>query len=146
MLDEERPVYTISTAAELLGVHPRTLRLYEDGGLLYPARKNNRRFYSTNDLKWIRCVRYLIHKKGLNQEGLRRLLALIPCGEIMGCSPEARANCIAGQDRSSPCWDWARRSGNGSRQCYACPVYLSASDYVLSPQELQEALAYAPGG
>lgn len=146
MLEDGRPVYTISTAAELLGVHPRTLRLYEDGGLLYPARKNNRRFYSTNDLKWIRCIRYLIHKKGLNQEGLRRLLALIPCWEIMGCSPEAQANCIAAQDRSTPCWDWARRSGNRSRRCHACPVYLSAGDYVLSPEELQEALSYVPGG
>ena len=75
MLDKGRPVYTIGTAAEILGVHPRTLRLYEDGGLLRPARKNNRRFYSTNDLQWIGCIRYLIHEKGLNQEGLRRLLA-----------------------------------------------------------------------
>jgi MerR family transcriptional regulator/heat shock protein HspR len=45
MLNEERPVYTIGTAAELLGVHPRTLRLYEDSGLIRPARKNNRRLY-----------------------------------------------------------------------------------------------------
>ena len=61
MLDNGRPVYTIGTAAEILGVHPRTLRLYEDGGLLRPARKNNRRFYSANDLHWIACIRYLIH-------------------------------------------------------------------------------------
>ncbi|MFL7794094.1 MAG: MerR family transcriptional regulator, partial [Anaerolineae bacterium] len=93
MLDKGRPVYTIGTAAELLGVHPRTLRLYEDGGLLRPARKNNRRFYTTNDLQWIGCIRYLLHDKGLNQEGLRRLLALIPCWEIRGCNREEMENC-----------------------------------------------------
>jgi MerR family transcriptional regulator/heat shock protein HspR len=82
MLDDARPLYTIGTAAEILGVHPRTLRLYEDAGLIRPARKNNRRFYSANDLRWISCLRYMIHEQGLNQEGLRRLLALIPCWYI----------------------------------------------------------------
>ena len=111
MLDKGRPVYTIGTAAELLGVHPRTLRLYEDGGLLHPAAKNNRRFYSTNDLQWIGCIRYLLHEKGLNQEGLRRLLALMPCWEIQGCSPEAKAGCASWSERGTPCWDLARKSG-----------------------------------
>ncbi len=143
MLDEGRPVYTIGTAAELLHIHPRTLRLYEEGGLLRPARKNNRRFYSVNDLKWINSIRYLIHEKGLNQEGLRRLLALIPCWEIRGCSPETKANCVAAQDRSTPCWDWARRLGDESKQCHACPVYLLAGNYVLNESEREVAMAYA---
>ena len=142
MIDKGRPVYTIGTAAELLGVHPRTLRLYEDAGLLRPARKNNRRFYSTRDLQWIGCIRYLLHEKGLNQEGLRRLLALMPCWEMRGCSPEAREACTFGSDRSSPCWDLARRSGTNSRHCWECPVYLSAADFVLEPEELEEALHY----
>ena len=142
MLDKSRPVYTIGTAAELLGVHPRTLRLYEDGGLIRPARKNNRRFYSTKDLEWITCVRYLIHEKGLNQEGLRRLLALIPCWEVKGCTAEARAACAAWTDRSTPCWDLARRAGDEANQCHECEVYLSAMDQVLDPQERQEAVQY----
>jgi MerR family transcriptional regulator/heat shock protein HspR len=142
MLDQVRPVYTIGTAAEILGVHPRTLRLYEDGGLIRPARKNNRRFYSAADLQWITCVRYLIHEKGLNQEGLRRLLALIPCADITGCSPETRANCRAWQDRSTPCWDLARLAGNDANHCYECPVYLSAWDHVLDESEKAEALNY----
>jgi MerR family transcriptional regulator/heat shock protein HspR len=142
MLDKGRPVYTIGTAAELLGVHPRTLRLYEDAGLLRPARKNNRRFYSTNDLQWIGCIRYLLHEKGLNQEGLRRLLALMPCWEIQGCSQEAREACASFRDRSAPCWDLARRSGTNSRSCYECKVYLSAAEFVLAPEERQEALSY----
>jgi MerR family transcriptional regulator/heat shock protein HspR len=144
MLDEGRPVYTIGTAAEILGVHPRTLRLYEDGGLIRPARKNNRRFYSTSDLQWISCIRYLIHEKGLNQEGLRRLLALIPCWEMRGCSDQDQASCIACSDRSAPCWDWARRDSNGANgRCYACEVYLSAANHVLDEAEREEAVQYA---
>lgn len=144
MLDEGRPVYTIGTAAEILGVHPRTLRLYEDGGLIRPARKNNRRFYSTRDLEWISCIRYLIHEKGLNQEGLRRLLALIPCWETKGCSEEAQSACSARSDRGAPCWDWARRASNGSDgRCFECEVYLSAAEYVLDESEREEAGQFA---
>jgi MerR family transcriptional regulator/heat shock protein HspR len=142
MFDQGRPVYTIGTAAELLGVHPRTLRLYEDGGLIRPARKNNRRFYSTSDLQWIRCVRYMIHEKGLNQEGMRRLLARIPCWEIKACPTETKTICTARADRSTPCWDLARRDGDESRRCYECGVYLSAVDHVLDESEKQEALAH----
>lgn len=143
MLDEGRPVYTIGTAAELLGVHPRTLRLYEDGGLIRPARKNNRRFYSANDLKWVACIRYMIHEKGLNQEGLRRLLALIPCWEVKGCVVDGANGCSARVDRSTPCWDLARRTGDESRQCFECQVYLSAGGHVLGESELEEAARYA---
>jgi MerR family transcriptional regulator/heat shock protein HspR len=140
MLDEARPLYTIGTAAELLGVHPRTLRLYEDGGLLRPARKNNRRFYTANDLTWIQCIRYLIHEQGLNQEGLRRILARIPCQDIRHCPPEASAACPAAASRTTPCWDFARKDGEDGRLCYACQVYLSARDYVLEKWEIEAAL------
>jgi len=142
MLDKGRPVYTIGTAAEILGVHPRTLRLYEEGGLIRPARKHNRRFYSSHDLQWITCIRYLLHHKGLNQEGLRRLLALIPCWEIRGCPAEAKAQCPARIDRSMPCWDLARRADSDGNLCYDCAVYRSAIDFMLTPQEREEALNY----
>lgn len=142
MIDRGRPVYTIGTAAELLGVHPRTLRLYEDGGLIRPARKNNRRFYSSNDLQWINCIRYLIHEKGLNQEGMRRLLALIPCWDIQHCTEEKKATCAAFRDRSTPCWDLARRDGNEDQHCHDCRVYLTAAQYVLDEDERAEAARY----
>jgi MerR family transcriptional regulator/heat shock protein HspR len=146
MLDEGRPVYTIGTAAELLGVHPRTLRLYEEGGLIRPARKNNRRFYSPNDLRWLSCVRYMLHEKGLNQEGLRRLLALIPCWEIRDCLPGAQSDCAACTDRSTPCWDLARRAGDQSKMCHQCQVYLSAWNHVLDEAEKTDALSYVMAG
>jgi MerR family transcriptional regulator, heat shock protein HspR len=142
MLDEGRPVYTIGTAAEILHVHPRTLRLYEDGGLIRPARKNNRRFYSASDLKWISCIRYMLHEKGLNQEGLRRLLGLTPCHDIKGCSPERRAECPALADRARPCWDITRNSGDGLRRCCECEVYLSAAKRLLTAAEVEAAFTY----
>jgi MerR family transcriptional regulator/heat shock protein HspR len=141
MLDQGRPVYTIGTAAEILGVHPRTLRLYEDGGLIRPARKKNRRFYSARDLEWIGILRYLIHEKGLNQEGLRRLLARIPCWEINGCSVEGRNGCPAPSDLTTPCWDLARQACDDSKLCFECQVYLSASNHVLDEEERKAALA-----
>jgi len=143
--DDIRPLYTIATAAELLGVHPRTLRLYEAAGLLKPARRNNRRLYSKNDLVWARCIRFLIHEKGLNQEGLRRLLAQAPCWEIRGCSPDLYQQCGAYHDRTCPCWVLS----DGSRvrhdvRCYECPVYRDASKRVCCKKEMLQATGFGP--
>jgi MerR family transcriptional regulator, heat shock protein HspR len=131
-------LYTIGTAAELLDVHPRTLRLYEQAGLLRPARRNNRRFYSNNDLNWIRCVRFLIHKKGLNQEGLRRLLAHMPCWEIRGCAPQDVANCPAKFDHSNPCWKLAESYCAKADKCLECEMYLSSKEHLMLAGELTD--------
>lgn len=139
MRSESTPLYTIGTAAELLQVHPRTLRLYEQFGLLRPFRKNNRRLYSENDIRWVQCIRYLIHTKGLNQEGLRRLLGLIPCWELKGCSDEERTACNAYEDRSASCWEIASSTCAKAGKCYECETYLSARHRLLSPAELQQA-------
>lgn len=138
MLDKTTPLYTIGIAAELLNVHPRTLRLYEESGLIKPARRNSRRLYSDHDLAWVRCVRYLIHEKGLNQEGLRRLLALIPCWEIKQCPSDRYLSCSARNTRNAPCWHLDDVSCNGSRRCHKCQVYLAAPAHVCSAEELAE--------
>jgi MerR family transcriptional regulator/heat shock protein HspR len=138
MRAESTPLYTIGTAAELLQVHPRTLRLYEQFGLLRPARKNNRRFYSENDIQWVQCIRYLIHKKGLNQEGLRRLMGLIPCWELKDCPVEVHAACTAYEYHAAPCWEVASSTCALSGKCYECEVYLNARHRVLNPDELAE--------
>jgi MerR family transcriptional regulator, heat shock protein HspR len=141
---DNRPLYTIATAAELLGVHPRTLRLYESAGLLQPARRNNRRIYSNNDLHWVRCVRYLIHEKGLNQEGIRRLLAILPCWEIRGCPEEVWPSCQARQDITSPCWSIAARTCREDGKCSECEVYLEARNRVCAQSEQEEARRFGP--
>src|SRR5437870_1175251 len=51
-INADRPVFTLSVAADLLGMHPRTLRIYEEEGLVVPARtQTKRRRYSQNDIK-----------------------------------------------------------------------------------------------
>ena len=115
-MDDNLPVYIISSAAELLGIHPRTLHLYEEKGLLVSVRKGNRRFYSASDLQWIQAIRYLVHEQGLNLEGLRRLLALRAELAYQHASPEpgerARlAECQGFIGRTAPCWE-RRASAN----------------------------------
>jgi len=139
MPEDVRPLYTISTAAELLGIHPRTLRLYEQAGLMRPARRNNRRLYTNHDLKWATAIRLLIHEKGLNQEGLRRLLATIPCWDILGCSAEKRETCPAFGNTGRACWELAAEHCNDNGlMCYQCEVYLSALNRICTPEEVAE--------
>jgi MerR family transcriptional regulator, heat shock protein HspR len=71
-----RAVYVISVAAELAGVHPQTLRIYERKGLLDPARTvGGSRRYSERDIAQLRRIQDLT-TAGLNLEGVRRVLEL----------------------------------------------------------------------
>ena len=71
-----RAVYVISVAAELAGVHPQTLRIYERKGLLDPARTNGgSRRYSEHDIDQLRRIQDLT-TAGLNLEGVKRVLEL----------------------------------------------------------------------
>jgi MerR family transcriptional regulator/heat shock protein HspR len=71
-----RGVYVISVAAELAGVHPQTLRIYERKGLVDPARTvGGIRRYSDEDIYRLRHIQQLT-AEGLNLEGVRRVLAL----------------------------------------------------------------------
>jgi MerR family transcriptional regulator/heat shock protein HspR len=75
--DASRPVYVISVAAELVSVHPRTLRIYEGEGLVCPARtKTNIRLYSENDVRRILWIRHLTQNLGVNLAGIRVLFEL----------------------------------------------------------------------
>lgn len=82
-------------AAKLLDVHPRTLRIYEDEGIIKPSRHGGKRMFSQNDLVWIQCLRKLIHEENISIPGIKRLLDLMPCWKLKDCSPEIRANCAA---------------------------------------------------
>ena len=75
--DASRPVYIISVAAELVSVHPRTLRIYEGEGLVCPARTpSNIRLYSENDIRRILWIRHLTQNLGVNLAGVRILFEL----------------------------------------------------------------------
>lgn len=75
--DPTRPVYVISVAAELVRVHPRTLRIYEVEGLLCPARTpTNIRLYSDADIRRVLWIRHLTQNLGVNLAGVRVLFEL----------------------------------------------------------------------
>jgi DNA-binding transcriptional MerR regulator len=75
--DPSRPVYVISVAAELVRVHPRTLRIYEVEGLICPSRTpTNIRLYSENDIRRVTWIRHLTQNLGVNLAGVRILFEL----------------------------------------------------------------------
>ena len=67
----------ISVAASIVSVHPRTLRIYEDEGLIAPARTpTNIRLYSENDIRRVLWIRHLTQERGVNLAGVRILFEL----------------------------------------------------------------------
>src|SRR3954447_19757404 len=75
--DPTRPVFIISVAASMVHVHPRTLRIYEDEGLVCPARTpTNIRLYSENDIRRVLWIRHLTQERGVNLAGIRLLFEL----------------------------------------------------------------------
>src|SRR5207244_5539619 len=80
--DLQRPRYFISIAAELASVHPRTLRIYEEEGLLCPQRRNNLRLYSEADIRRVRIIRFLTRRQGVNLAGVKVILQLEALGKI----------------------------------------------------------------
>jgi MerR family transcriptional regulator/heat shock protein HspR len=74
---EDRAVYIISVAAELAGVHPQTLRIYERKGLLRPARTpGNTRRYSQRDIDRLQMIQKLTQEHGLNLAGVKMIVQM----------------------------------------------------------------------
>lgn len=74
---DERPRYMISVAAELVGMHPQTLRIYEAKGLLRPGRTpGGTRLYSEADLERLRLIQRLTSELGLNLAGVETVMRL----------------------------------------------------------------------
>ena len=75
--DRDRPLYMISVVAELLGVHPQTLRLYEREGFIRPRRtQGNTRLYSERDVEEVRRVLHLTRDLGVNLAGVEVVLEM----------------------------------------------------------------------
>jgi MerR family transcriptional regulator/heat shock protein HspR len=75
--EEERAVYIISVAAELAGVHPQTLRIYERKGLVNPQRTpGNTRRYSERDIRILRQIQDLTQEAGINLAGVKRIIEM----------------------------------------------------------------------
>ena len=74
---DDRPRYMISVAADLVGMHPQTLRIYEQKGLVRPKRTaGNTRLYSELDIERLRLIQRLTTEIGLNLAGVERVLHL----------------------------------------------------------------------
>ena len=77
MTERERPRYMISVAADLVGMHPQTLRIYEQKGLVRPQRTaGNTRLYSDADVERLRVIHRLTNELGLNLAGVERVLLM----------------------------------------------------------------------
>jgi MerR family transcriptional regulator/heat shock protein HspR len=99
MAGARRPVYVISIAASLAGCHPRTLRIYEEEGLLDPVRTDtNIRLYSDDDLDRVRAIRYLTQTRGVNLAGVKLLLQLRDAADFL----DEIANELARDDAEAP--------------------------------------------
>ena len=81
---QDRAVYIISVAAELAGVHPQTLRIYERKGLVTPARTaGNTRRYSDRDIERLRMIQRLTQADGINLAGVRMIVEMESQLELM---------------------------------------------------------------
>ena len=77
MTEHERPRYMISVAADLVGMHPQTLRIYESKGLIRPKRTaGNTRLYSEADIERLRLIQQLTNDLGLNLAGVEQVMQL----------------------------------------------------------------------
>jgi len=98
---QNRPLYPIGIVAELLNVHPETVRVWERYGVIQPQRRNGKRFYSDNDLRRLRFIQKL-REEGLNKAAVSYHLKLYPCWKQDSCPVcmhrSENINC------GKPCW------------------------------------------
>ncbi len=129
-LDDNEPIFTIGVAAKKLNVAVPTLRMYEKAGLIIPYRnETGRRLYSFADLRRISYIKRLIKSEGLNLEGIRRLMSLLPCWELKPCIHALKEKCPAYNDCKTICWMFPDTAcKNDNKSCRTCAVYLQSYD------------------
>ena len=129
MPSQGQPLYALNIAASRVGLSPRTLRIYEEAGLIAPHRSGGKsqRLYSDQDLRWLRCIRDMIHEEQLTVAAIRRLLDLIPCWEVRHCPPEQALACaphlnIPGMANHSRPGVPSSQGGDPAAPAHACPI------------------------
>lgn len=126
----DTPLYTIGTAARVLGISVQTLRLYENEGLIAPHKSNGgHRLYSDADLDRVRCLRKAINEEKISIGGIRRIQGMIPCWQIIGCPADQRDACPAFRNHAGGCWTYKHEhSVCATKECRLCEVYKRSSD------------------
>ena len=129
---DDRPRYMISVAADIVGMHPQTLRIYENKGLIRPKRTaGNTRLYSEADIERLRLIQQLTNDLGLNLAGVEQVMQLQdevermerPLDRMEREMREAIAGCTASTavtssrgNHPSTCF---RRVADGTYRCQA---------------------------
>lgn len=124
------PGYPIGFVAEKLGISAETIRLYERRGLILVTKSEGRqRLFSETDIERIKCIRQAINEEKISIAGIRRMFALIPCWDIVGCSKTHRQHCKAFVEHSQPCWSFSHdKNPCAALDCRDCEVYQMSSD------------------
>ncbi|MFQ5601389.1 MAG: MerR family transcriptional regulator [Candidatus Krumholzibacteriia bacterium] len=118
----------ISEASRRVGLHPRTLMLYERMGLLVPQRQGHQRRYSDDDLRWLGCIREINHRGGVSLAGIRAFLRYLPCWALRGCAMRSvRDVSPARFDREAALRTIAKILGGQALEvCRSCGYYQSS--------------------
>jgi MerR family transcriptional regulator/heat shock protein HspR len=133
-------LYTIGEAADLIGVSVPTIRMYEREGLIIPLRKASRhRLFAESDLERIRSIRRTINTEKVSIAGIRRLMSIVPCWKMNGCTDEQKSACPRFTVSGSPCWIVTGKTWQiKSDACRSCGVYLKTSEYAELKSLLEE--------
>jgi DNA-binding transcriptional MerR regulator len=75
-IDDKAPIIPLSSVADILNIKPRTLRMYEEKGLLPKYEELDKKLYSLNDIKVIEIVHYLVAVMRVNANGVRYILSI----------------------------------------------------------------------
>jgi MerR family transcriptional regulator/heat shock protein HspR len=126
----DTPLFSIGSAARILGISVHTMRMYERRGLIVPYKtETKQRRYSETDIDRLRCIRGAINVEKISIEGIRRVLSLIPCWAIVHCGETDRQECPAYNGHSEPCWATKCRAAFcRDRDCRSCEVYTNFAD------------------
>lgn len=121
----------IGEVARRIGVSVQAVRLYEAESVLISFRSSRgTRWFDERDIEWIGTIRALL-QEGLNFEGIRRLLAQLPCWALRPCGPEHYANCAMRLEHRVPCWVAPDRlCSEKLKHCYHCATYRRAREFV----------------
>ncbi len=93
--DKDKPLYVISVAAELVDMHPQTLRLYERKGLIEPSRSAGKtRLYSQRNIEQLREIRRLTQELGVNLAGVEEIIRLRQKLDVLQVRMEERIDSL----------------------------------------------------
>jgi MerR family transcriptional regulator/heat shock protein HspR len=129
-ISTNEPIFSISTAAKLLGISVHTLRMYEREGLIIPFKKDsNQRSYSQVDIERINCIRNAINESKISINGIKTIYSLIPCWQVVKCSDDDRKKCQGFNGHGNPCWSYNHPNTIcENKNCRECEVYNNFSE------------------